>query len=432
MMKNKKAIVIGSGIGGLISACLLLKNNYKTTIFEKMGFPGGKFTSFNYEGFEVPSGAFHAFPGGRRGCLGRIMKQLEINLDFYEQKNMVVLLSNKRKLIFAPKHFTPKYFSKKSLLWSINLSDIFQLMRIYIALKKFSLDDEDVPFGQFVRRYIKNSMLINMLDKVIQFTNSVSLDEASTKEIKYSYKAQKSTSWGTIIGGCKKVIGGLVSYIEKHNGTIQLNKEVNEIIISNKKVIGIRLLNGEEYFADIIISCVGPVITEYLLGKNCPKEFKNKVKMTIPAYGISYSIISESPLLYHSSIEYPINTKKISGYIQISNIDKNLCPPGKHFLLAYQILNTDESIQQAIDMGQKELFSIFPSLKSENILNISVFRGKWPASFVKQCYGQVGSQRFPIRFKGIKNLYMISHESEGFGFAAEIIGYAAEKFSSYL
>lgn len=36
MNKQKHIIIIGSGIGGLASACLLSKKGYKVTILEKM------------------------------------------------------------------------------------------------------------------------------------------------------------------------------------------------------------------------------------------------------------------------------------------------------------------------------------------------------------------------------------------------------------
>ncbi|MBU4373185.1 MAG: NAD(P)-binding protein, partial [Euryarchaeota archaeon] len=72
MKDNFDAIIIGSGLGGLLSGAILAKKGYKPLILEKLSFFGGKFTSFNYYGYEIPTGAFHALPGAQYGNVGRL------------------------------------------------------------------------------------------------------------------------------------------------------------------------------------------------------------------------------------------------------------------------------------------------------------------------------------------------------------------------
>jgi len=50
-------VVVGAGIGGLGTAALLAKQDYKTLIVEKRDFVGGRFSSYEYEGFTLPTGA---------------------------------------------------------------------------------------------------------------------------------------------------------------------------------------------------------------------------------------------------------------------------------------------------------------------------------------------------------------------------------------
>ncbi len=73
-MKNRyDQFIAGGGIGGLISAALLAQNGKKTFLVERLPFLGGRFTSFRYQGFEIPTGAVHMIPHSRKGPLGKIL-----------------------------------------------------------------------------------------------------------------------------------------------------------------------------------------------------------------------------------------------------------------------------------------------------------------------------------------------------------------------
>jgi len=58
-------IVAGAGIGGLLSAAMLSKRGLSVIVFERLSFIGGRFTSFNFKGYEIPSGAVHTIPNSR-------------------------------------------------------------------------------------------------------------------------------------------------------------------------------------------------------------------------------------------------------------------------------------------------------------------------------------------------------------------------------
>ena len=52
----KKAIIIGSGIGGIATALRLRSMNYDVTVFENNDFPGGKLTSFDLGPYRFDAG----------------------------------------------------------------------------------------------------------------------------------------------------------------------------------------------------------------------------------------------------------------------------------------------------------------------------------------------------------------------------------------
>lgn len=55
-MHSKKAIIIGSGVGGLATAIRLSVEGFSVKIFEKNNMPGGKLSSFEKSGFKFDAG----------------------------------------------------------------------------------------------------------------------------------------------------------------------------------------------------------------------------------------------------------------------------------------------------------------------------------------------------------------------------------------
>jgi phytoene desaturase len=55
-MQTKKAIIIGSGVGGIATAIRLAVQGYEVNIYEKNSHPGGKISSFEKDGFHFDAG----------------------------------------------------------------------------------------------------------------------------------------------------------------------------------------------------------------------------------------------------------------------------------------------------------------------------------------------------------------------------------------
>ena len=55
-MGEKKAIIVGSGFGGLSAAGLLAKKGYNVTVFEKNDHPGGRASVWKKDGFTFDMG----------------------------------------------------------------------------------------------------------------------------------------------------------------------------------------------------------------------------------------------------------------------------------------------------------------------------------------------------------------------------------------
>jgi len=51
-------VIIGSGLGGLLCGALLGRDGYKVLILEKMAFVGGRYTTLDFNGYKINTGAW--------------------------------------------------------------------------------------------------------------------------------------------------------------------------------------------------------------------------------------------------------------------------------------------------------------------------------------------------------------------------------------
>ena len=74
MSERPKAVVIGAGVGGLASAASLAQTQkYEVAVYERMSFAGGRFTQHDHDGFQIPTGAVHMIPHGKKGPFAKLM-----------------------------------------------------------------------------------------------------------------------------------------------------------------------------------------------------------------------------------------------------------------------------------------------------------------------------------------------------------------------
>jgi phytoene dehydrogenase-like protein len=208
---------------------------------------------------------------------------------------------------------------------------------------------------------------------------------------------------------------------------------VSKIGVKGREATGVELAGGEKIRAGLVVTNAGPKRTHKLLGSHTPEWFIRKEKTFLSAFGISYSVASDEPLLDHDSIEVPMDYDHISGYVQVSNLDASLAPPGKHYLLAAQMVTDQErGIADAINGGIRDLLDLFPQIDRTNLFNVSSFHRDWAGAPTGQRMGQSGPDRYPIKMDPFRNLYMVSHDSQGWGFSGDLIGHAAWNFKQMI
>lgn len=425
------AVVIGSGMGGLLAASFLAKKGYSTCVLERLSFYGGKFTGFNYKGFQIPSGAFHMIPSAEKGGMGRCFSELGLDIKYcYPKSAAVVLDSGKRYPVYSS---PVKNFFTNSYLWQFSVGEILSFARIIYYFFRKQTDTRDIKFSDFVNQITTSKRITKLFDQVLTFLNGTNLNNASFQEFKESFMFGEYNKEALVMGGCAHLIDELTVCILKNGGELYNKAVVSKILFKGEKATSIELENGQKIKANLVVSNAGPKRTHELLDTKAPSWFIEKKNKFRSASGIAYSVATDAPLLKHDAVEIPMDYNYISGYVQVSNLDPGLAPPDKHYLLAAQmVLDPEIKMSDAIRNGTRELQEIFPQIRAENIINISSYHKGWAATPTGQLMGQTGSNRYPIKVDPFENLYMLSHDSQGWGFAADIIGYAALNFQQMI
>src|SRR5215469_6957411 len=71
-------IVIGAGLGGLLTAAQFLRRGQRVAVIERLSHPGGRFTAKTFQGAQVSTGAVHMLPFGANGELAAMLRSLDV------------------------------------------------------------------------------------------------------------------------------------------------------------------------------------------------------------------------------------------------------------------------------------------------------------------------------------------------------------------
>lgn len=450
---KKKVIIIGSGIGGSgVGALLQHTGKYDVEIFERNNLIGGRFASYNKDGFRLDIGC-HLIANCDKGTLGeicRVLGQPEAVKWRYAQHpspvfnfmgNRIRFPKDMDKMGFAPEELqTIMQFYSESLAipegdyakWDkVNMKEHLDK---YITTEKaraifgmmagvyFVIPDVETPVGEWV---MANKLFMNNM------------------------------SSGYPIGGTGAIPEAYVRIMKEDGGKLHLNKSVKKIIIENGVAKGIELKDGSVHKADIIISNAGlkPTLNSLVGKEHYSQDFVTKVNY------YSYSLCTlmvkvaldtkfvekETMVLYIGSDDMnKIMEETMAGIIPevahhcmipiISNMDPNAAPEGKQLLIVGGSAGIDplsltkEQMDKYVKSYLNVLEVVFPGI-SRHIMWTDVttpidinnlFGEDGNVIGISQKVGQVQENRPPLADPEIKNLYHCSADSGMHGIGGEL------------
>ncbi len=386
------AIVIGGGLGGLLSAAQLLQRGKRVVVLERLPHCGGRFTAKTFQGVQVSTGAVHLVPFGSSGVLARMLRRLHIPHHFFDAD------------VFASFHVHGKQIRSRGLLGTFKFLGMrqffwFTLVGYLMFFRRLPPDERDLPFDVWLSRHIdikKNRELTAFFERISRFALSLELSQIATAEVvkmtknMFSYGAP-----GIVQGGCAALTSELEQRLLERGAEIRLRSDVMQILSADGRVTGIRVRNkstGEEslLYAPLVVSDIGPRATSALLNNRQITQAQVLKKQVTSgdvqeAIGLKVHILSDVSLIPHKGIMYCLDTKRIAGMVQPTNSDPRLAPPGKHLLISHQVMQSD-NIDEEKELALADLRMMFGETfeKHCRVLTMSAYRGEWPVNRIAQ------------------------------------------------
>tara|TARA_Y100001933_G_scaffold256288_1_gene300737 strand:- start:599 stop:2146 length:1548 start_codon:yes stop_codon:yes gene_type:complete len=396
--KELDVIVVGSGIGGLVTASQLASKGAKVLVLEKYLIPGGSGGSFKRKGYTFDVGASMIFGFGEKGYTNLLTRALRdinqhcetipdpVQLEYHLPNNLKVSVDRDyNKFIEKLSKRFPK--EKKGIRKFYDTCQ--RVFKCLDTMPLLSIEDPEYLFkvffkaplsclglarwlpinaGDVARKYIKDPELLKFID-IECFCWSV-MPAIKTPMINAGMVFTDRHVGGINYprGGVGKIAERFVEGLEKFGGGIRYKANVVEILIENKKAFGVRLSNGEKLYAKNVVSNstrwdtfgLDKEMNGLIKKEFVPKsEYKwSEIYKPSPSFvsihlGIDEHVIDSKLNCHNIIVDSWEELEKEKGVIFISIptlLDPSLAPEGKHIIHAF----TPSSFEEWENLSRKE------------------------------------------------------------------------------
>ncbi len=389
-------IIIGAGLGGLLSGAQLVQRGKRVAILERLSHSGGRFTAKTFQGVQISTGAVHLIPFGSSGVLARMLRRLRVPHRFFDAD------------VFGSFHVHGKQIRSRGILGLFKVlgpRQFFWFTRIGYLMFFRHLPEEQrgLHFDQWLELHIdvqRNRELTAFFTSISRFALSLELRQVSTEEVIKTTKHMFRFGPPAIVeGGCGALSKELEQYVLERGGVLYLHHDVLQILQEDNKVIGVRVrnkLNNDEslFLAPLVVSDIGPRSTDALLHNRqitqsdvLKPQGKYSIDSAPPpeAIGLKVHVLSDVSLIPHKGIMYCLDTQRIAGMVQPTNFDPSLAPVGKHLLISHQVIQSGD-IEEEKRLALADLHFLFGEMFEQHcrILTMSTYRGEWPVNRIAQ------------------------------------------------
>ena len=270
----KKIIVVGSGFSSLSVASYLAQEGHKVEIFEKNEMPGGRARQFKRDGFTFDIGpswywmpdVFDSYFGdfGKKVADYYKLEKLDPGYEVYFDNQESIKIGDSLEKIYAAfeeeeagSSVPLKRFIKKAAdNYDIAIKDL--VYRPGISPLELVTPATIKKVGYFlstIKKEVMKEFNNPRLAQILQFPVLFLGAKPSQTPAFYNFMNFADFGLGTWHPdkGMYSVVEGMVKLAKELGVTFHLNENVEEILVENKKAVGI-ISNGKKHKADIVIS----------------------------------------------------------------------------------------------------------------------------------------------------------------------------------
>jgi phytoene desaturase len=273
-VNKKKIIIIGSGFGGLGAAIRLAAKGHQVEVFEKRDKLGGRAYVYELNGFKFDGGPtvitapyiFDEIFEAAGRCREDYFKLTPLD-PFYRifnhQGRAFDYCHNPEAMLAQIEQWNPadklgyqQLVAKTEAIFErfmgftdkpfLKLSDMLAILPDAIKLQSY------LGMHSFVAQYLKDDFLRRVFSFHPLLIGGNPFDTPSLYALIQSFERK----WGVYyaLGGTGAIVQALGRLFNELGGVVHFNQEVAEILIKNRRAVGIRLKDNAVVHADAIIS----------------------------------------------------------------------------------------------------------------------------------------------------------------------------------
>ncbi|MBW4478234.1 MAG: carotene isomerase [Tolypothrix brevis GSE-NOS-MK-07-07A] len=414
-MLSFDVIVIGSGIGGLVTATQLAAKGAKVLVLERYLIPGGSAGYFERQGYKFDVGASMIFgfgDGGTTNLLKRALDSVNVSLETIPDSVQIHYhlpdnFSLKVDQVYDKflQNLTAKFPHEKEGIrrfydecWKVfnclNRMDLLSLEEPRYLLRSFFQHPSSclglakyLPqnAGDVARRYIKDPKVLQFIDIECYCWSVVTADMTPMINAGMVFSDRHYGGVNYPKGGVGQIAQKLVEGLKKAGGEIHYQARVTKIITENQRAVGVQLANGKIYLGKRIVSNATrwDTFENLLPAEEIPineKKWQQRYKKS-PSFlslhmGVKNSVLPKGTECHHILLEDWGKMASAEGTIFVSIptlLDPDLAPTGygiihaftPHWIADWQNLSAgeyetkkEEAAWRIIDRLEK----IFPGL----------------------------------------------------------------------
>ena len=277
-------IVIGSGIGGLVTASQLAAKGAKVLVLERYLIPGGSGGSFRRAGYTFDVGASMIFGFGQKGHTNLLTRALAdvgehcttipdpAQLEYHLPGGLTVAVDRDYESFIA--ELTARFPHEAKGIRAF-YDTCWQVFHCLDAMPLLSLEDPaylakvffkaplaclglarwlPVNVGSVARAHIQDPNLLRFIDMECFCWSVMPADRTPMINAGMVFSDRHAGGINYPKGGVGVIAGKLVAGLERHGGAIRYRSRVVKVLLEQGRAVGVRLADGQELRARRVVS----------------------------------------------------------------------------------------------------------------------------------------------------------------------------------
>ncbi|OGF55070.1 MAG: hypothetical protein A2Z21_04585 [Candidatus Fraserbacteria bacterium RBG_16_55_9] len=366
-MTEKSVIIIGAGLAGLSAGCYAQMNGYQSQIFEHHSKPGGVAAAWERQGYLI-DGGIHFLMGHRPGQplydlyreLGIVQVNRFLDITTYSRfmdeasglrvdvtADLDRLASDLKILSPADARLVDELISgarvmqRSGVLFDVGMGKPPELMNPLDQLRqlwsmrrvfKYFSGKHARPMAEYAQA-VHSPLLRQILENLF-------LPEVPVWFLLMLLALLADKQMGLLEGGCLDFVHSIEERYKALGGQVTYKATVEKILVENDRAVGVRLADGREHQAGVVISAADGYSTIFKLLGGCYVDSKiheryRNWKLIRPTVVVSFGVARAFPsepssIVFLLKNPFAIGSQFVKGFaLRIFNYSAKFAPPGK-------------------------------------------------------------------------------------------------------